>query len=81
MNTSAFSSVGKIQSMASLPVHSVLGVDVIILSGGADTGGAFSSYHATCGKGAGAPPHLHRDADEAFLILEGEFDLLCGDQV
>ena len=70
-----------LQSAADLPVHDVLGVGVVILSEGRDTGGAYASYLATCPQGAGAPPHRHDGADEAFFILEGEFELLCGAQV
>ncbi|WP_078814209.1 cupin domain-containing protein [Prosthecobacter debontii] len=69
-----------ISSWADLPAHNVLGVEVAILTGGAETQGAMASYHARCVPGAGAPPHLHRDADEAFFVLEGEFEILCGEE-
>ncbi|HEY1084999.1 MAG TPA: cupin domain-containing protein [Prosthecobacter sp.] len=69
-----------ISSVEGLPLHSVLGVDVRILAGAEETGGAYASYHARCAKGAGAPPHRHENADEAFFVLEGEFDILCGDR-
>jgi oxalate decarboxylase/phosphoglucose isomerase-like protein (cupin superfamily) len=29
----------------------------------------------------GAPPHRHDGSDETFYILEGTFDILCGDTV
>jgi quercetin dioxygenase-like cupin family protein len=29
--------------------------------------------------GAGPPLHLHRDADEAFYVLDGDYAFQCGD--
>lgn len=28
----------------------------------------------------GPPPHIHEREDEAFFVLDGTFDILCGDQ-
>jgi len=41
---------------------------------GADTGGAFSVAEVNAGPELGPPPHIHRDCDESFYILEGTFD-------
>ena len=41
---------------------------------GADTGGAFTVAELTAGPEMGPPPHIHRNNDEAFYILEGTFD-------
>ena len=30
--------------------------------------------------GFAPPPHIHRASDEAFLVLDGEFEGFCGDQ-
>jgi len=30
--------------------------------------------------GFGPPPHVHHREDEGFYVLEGEFDVTCGDQ-
>lgn len=30
---------------------------------------------------AGTPPHVHRNEDEAFYVLEGEVTFLCGDKL
>jgi quercetin dioxygenase-like cupin family protein len=60
---------------------SVFGVGVQVLAGAAQTGGAYAAYLATCPTGVGAPPHRHAAQDEAFLVLEGEFDLMLGEEV
>ena len=44
-----------------------------------DTGGAYSMIEETSPPGGGAPPHLHRDEDEAFCVLEGEVEFLLGE--
>lgn len=61
---------------ASVPVF---GVDVQILVNGNQTGGASATYLASCVPGAGAPPHRHAGEDESFYVLEGSFDILCGE--
>ena len=43
-----------------------------------DTGGAYSMIEETSPPGGGPPPHLHRDEDEAFCVLEGEVEFLLG---
>ena len=44
-----------------------------------DTGGAYSMIEETSPPGGGPPPHLHRDEDEAFCVLEGEVEFLLGE--
>ncbi len=44
-----------------------------------DTGGAYSMIEETSPPGGGPPPHLHRDYDEAFCVLEGEVEFLLGE--
>lgn len=46
----------------------------------ADTGGRFLQFESFTAPGAGAPPHWHRDEDEAFYILAGQYDFRLGDQ-
>jgi quercetin dioxygenase-like cupin family protein len=41
---------------------------------GTDTGGALSVAEVDAGPELGPPPHIHREADESFYILEGTFD-------
>jgi quercetin dioxygenase-like cupin family protein len=41
---------------------------------GDDTGGALTVAELTAGPELGPPPHIHRNHDESFYILEGRFD-------
>jgi mannose-6-phosphate isomerase-like protein (cupin superfamily) len=41
---------------------------------GADTNGAFVAAELMAGPALGPPPHIHRNADETFYILEGIFE-------
>ena len=41
----------------------------------AETGGAFTLLEATEPAGFGPPLHVHRDAAEAFYVLEGEYTI------
>ncbi|MGR3761415.1 cupin domain-containing protein [Roseobacteraceae bacterium NS-SX3] len=49
-----------------------LGVEYRILLGAGDTGGAISVVDSTAPPGSGPPRHVHEDADETFVMLEGE---------
>jgi quercetin dioxygenase-like cupin family protein len=40
------------------------------------TGGAYSLFEVTAHPGAGPPPHVQHREDEAFCILEGEYEFL-----
>ena len=46
-----------------------------------DTGGAFSLALETTAPHGGLPLHVHHREDEAMCILEGEYEIQCGDQV
>jgi quercetin dioxygenase-like cupin family protein len=54
-------------------VH-VLGNLVTFLLRGEDTGMAFSLVECRTAPGAGSPPHLHTDDEEAFTVLEGRYE-------
>ena len=43
------------------------------------TGGAFTLLEAEEPPGFGPPMHIHRDAAEAFYVLEGEYRIFIGD--
>ena len=47
---------------------------------GDDTNGAFTVSELTAGPELGPPPHIHRDNDESFYILEGTFDFSLAGQ-
>jgi mannose-6-phosphate isomerase-like protein (cupin superfamily) len=46
---------------------------------GEDTGGAYSLTDSVVPPGGGPPPHIHHREDEAFRVLEGELEVLVGD--
>jgi mannose-6-phosphate isomerase-like protein (cupin superfamily) len=54
------------------------GIDMKVLIGGEHTGGGFSAIVADIKPGEGPPPHLHRDRDEYFYVLEGIYELTAG---
>lgn len=57
----------------------VVGSVYTYLATGEDTGGAYSLFKALVPpKDPGPPPHLHRNEDEAFYVLEGEFSISLG---
>jgi quercetin dioxygenase-like cupin family protein len=59
---------------------SVFGISVDILLTGEETNGACSAYRVNCQPGDGPPPHVHRRDDEAFYVLDGEFEIMCGER-
>src|SRR5262245_61932256 len=52
------------------------GIDMKVLIAAAQTGGTCSVLTAELGPGGGPPPHLHRDHDEYFFVLEGTISLV-----
>ncbi|PYX80863.1 MAG: hypothetical protein DMG70_21975 [Acidobacteria bacterium] len=48
---------------------------------GADTDGRYALTEGTVPPHHGAPEHIHHREDEAFYILEGEFEIDCGGEV
>ncbi len=47
---------------------------------GEDTNGAFTLLEEETSPQSAAFPHLHHEEDQAFYILEGEHEFVCGDQ-
>lgn len=47
---------------------------------GAESGGAYFAMEAIVPPGGGPPPHIHRNEDETFYIVEGHCDFLLGDE-
>jgi mannose-6-phosphate isomerase-like protein (cupin superfamily) len=54
------------------PIH-VIGDEAIIKISSRDTGGAFAVFEGRTRPLQGPPLHFHRDRDEWWYILEGEF--------
>ncbi|MBV9468637.1 MAG: cupin domain-containing protein [Abitibacteriaceae bacterium] len=58
----------------------VLGIAVEILLPSEATGGAFTTYLMAVEPGFGPPLHVHSNDDECFYVLDGEFEVRCGDE-
>ena len=63
------------------PVYSVLGEQVTFKVTGEETAGAYALVEEISPPGGGPPLHVHSREDEAFYILEGEYEFQIGDQV
>lgn len=58
----------------------IFGNRFIVKAASATTNGAYSLIEGAFEVGGFAPlPHIHRDEDESFYVLEGEFDFRLGD--
>jgi quercetin dioxygenase-like cupin family protein len=58
----------------------VVGDYYTVKASGADTGGAFTLIEVRVPPQSGPPPHVHRREDEAFYILDGEFEVHIDNQ-
>ena len=58
----------------------VVGDHYTIKASGKDTGGAFALIEVLVPPQSGPPPHRHSREDEAFYVLEGEFEVHIDDQ-
>jgi quercetin dioxygenase-like cupin family protein len=57
----------------------VLGDIVTVKITGEDTDGAYTIIHTVSPPQGGPPLHIHHREDEAFYVLEGEFEIQCGE--
>ncbi|MFP4101252.1 quercetin 2,3-dioxygenase [Coleofasciculus sp.] len=57
----------------------VLGDTVAIKITGEDTDGVYTVLENVSPPQGGPPLHLHHREDEAFYVLEGEFEVQCGE--
>lgn len=55
------------------------GADIHILLDREASGGSFGMFTVTQPEANGPPRHIHDDADEAFFIVDGEFEILSGE--
>jgi mannose-6-phosphate isomerase-like protein (cupin superfamily) len=60
---------------------SVFGSSMLYKATAEDTGGAFSLALETTAPHGGLPLHVHRVEDEAMYILDGEYEIQCGEEV
>ncbi len=61
-------------------ILNVLGEKITCKVAYEDTGGSYSIIEEVSPPGGGPPPHLHRETDEIFFVLEGEYEIRCGEQ-
>ena len=58
----------------------ITGDTVKIKATAAETGGAYTMIEAIASPGNGPPPHLHKNEDETLYVLDGDFEILNGDE-
>lgn len=58
----------------------VVGDHYTVKASGEDTGGSFTLIEVLVPPQSGPPPHIHRREDEAFYVLEGEFEVYIDGQ-
>src|SRR3712207_794386 len=58
----------------------VLGELVTYNVTGDQTGGAYSLFEVASQPGTGPPPHVQHREDEAFYVLEGDYEFLVEDR-
>jgi mannose-6-phosphate isomerase-like protein (cupin superfamily) len=58
----------------------VLGELVAFKIASYQTGGAYSLFEVKTPPGSGVPPHIQHREDEAFCVLEGEYEFLLEDR-
>ena len=51
-----------------------------ILVSGEDTNGEFCVVHCSARENEGPPLHIHGDEDESFYVLDGELEMILGEQ-
>ncbi|MGB9180538.1 MAG: cupin domain-containing protein [Pyrinomonadaceae bacterium] len=59
---------------------SVLGTAMRCKVGSEETDGVYSIVENRVSPQEGPPPHVHHNEDEIFYVVEGEFEIRCGDE-
>jgi len=73
----------KIMSTNSLAgsIYSVVGDKYVFLVTGAETNGAYAVFEFFIPPGGGSPPHRHTREDEAFMVIDGQFEFHVAGEV
>lgn len=58
----------------------VLGANQIIKLTGKDTNGQFTLIEQNNEPGVGIPPHVHENEDEVFQVIQGQVEMLIGEE-
>ena len=59
----------------------IVGDTMVLKATGESTGGNLVLLENLTPPGGGPPPHLHRNEDEFFYVLDGTFEIRIGDDV
>lgn len=60
-------------------VLNVLGELITIQLSGEQSGGEYTVLHEISPPQGGPPLHIHHREDEAFFVIEGEYEIICGE--
>jgi quercetin dioxygenase-like cupin family protein len=71
--------VGKVVASGELEAYQWLGETGRFLLTNKDTGGRYTLMDITTSPSGGPPLHTHEREDEAFLVLDGEYEIRLGD--
>jgi quercetin dioxygenase-like cupin family protein len=58
----------------------IVGDTMTFKATGAQTGGSMTAVEVVAAPGGGPPPHVHANEDEAWYVLDGEFEILHGEE-
>ena len=58
----------------------VVGDTLTFKATAAQTGGSMAAVEILAAPGGGPPPHVHANEDEMWFVLDGEFEILHGDE-
>jgi quercetin dioxygenase-like cupin family protein len=59
----------------------IAGDTMIIKATAATTGGSLTLLEIEASPGAGPPPHVHDNEDEAFYVVDGTFEIVLGEEI
>jgi quercetin dioxygenase-like cupin family protein len=62
-------------------IYSVVGDKYVFLVTGAETNGAYAVFEFFIPPGGGSPPHMHTREDEAFAVIDGQFEFHVAGEV
>lgn len=65
--------------MSSVRKFAVFGEPVEVLVSGEMSNGVSATMIQISPPGGGPPPHMHRNEDETFFVVEGEYEFLTAD--
>jgi quercetin dioxygenase-like cupin family protein len=58
----------------------IVGDTMTFKATGTQTGGSMAAVEVLAAPGGGPPPHVHRNEDEMWYVIDGEFEILAGEE-